>query len=1100
MPDEQEVSPKEFLRARRPERFSDSVVVEESGLTRPLLEHHLDSLTSRSQQFDFENFCREIVKREICPNLLPQTGPTGGGDSKVDSETYPVAEELTFTWRIGEPEAASERWAFAFSAAEDWQQKMEDDIEKIEYTERGYSRAYFITNQFVKDRKRAQIEDELSDKHGLDVRILDLNWLCDKVFDGGHEKIAADELDLDVPFEEEVKEGPRDVERKSSLEEIEANIREAVEKGRVGRETVNDAITAAKLSRRLELPRTEIEGRLDRAQRLAQKYGSPHQLVDALYERAWTAFWWFEDCQLLVELYEEVEQRVRGTRRVYELELLTNLWHLLTTVADQELTGSKGLDLAARTEILEEELERLRNEEGRPSSALHARTLLLLIELRRSIEDDTEEVETVLFDLQEVVQESEGLVGYPLDPLVEIVTDLGNVLGDVPAYDKLFEMIVEATSVREKEITSARMLVKRGNQQLDADNPYEAIRLCGRALMRLYRHESRHDLVRALYFCARAYERVGLMWAARGTLLTGASVATDDLWRYDSITLLQVVCVKRLKWVELQLGRVPHSLAWYEIEKVLQPTLLERGYDEELIYDDNEQFDRVLAILFLKTEVWDLKWLKELPDVLSKMGLHASSIALLYALGHEKEFQSESGPNSESEEERYQTFLLWRDQPASDDLPSEPGFYVQRNVDMRSTVLGCEVKLTSENDLGCFYLSESILAALESFLATGMVQDMMAGEPSATITVQSAKFTERPFTFEMKDMDGRPHVEVRWSGIDVDQLSMETQQAIRSKLLELIAGLAARILIFKNPDSLLEELIEGERALDRSLNFTTSFATTENILGQEPKFSISDWTDGDTRTYNLQRSKPWDAEDQDEEEGKASKQEKPLTPGEGEPPEEMPEFDQAKHTDIEVQSLIRHSLWDKASWGGTAFLVALDEPHPSYLALIFENGEAGKKIFNLWRQSIGTIDDENYLRVSIVQGFNKKRPNDYRVLIGSNPKKNRSGPRFSSFIYRIHEMESTSPKKLNLFIEDYQDFGKYILIPATADSVGYNMNPDFFPQLGIGKVDLNFRKAWKIGLNDIDGAAIKKEDDPVIPPHVSDAPIRELLARKRSQS
>ncbi len=29
---------------------------------------------------------------EICPDLLPQPGPTGDGDSKVNSETYPVAE------------------------------------------------------------------------------------------------------------------------------------------------------------------------------------------------------------------------------------------------------------------------------------------------------------------------------------------------------------------------------------------------------------------------------------------------------------------------------------------------------------------------------------------------------------------------------------------------------------------------------------------------------------------------------------------------------------------------------------------------------------------------------------------------------------------------------------------------------------------------------------------------------------------------------------------------------------------------------------------------------------------------------------------------
>lgn len=84
-------SPKEFLRARRPERFSDSVVSEKPSLDRSILEYHLDTLTNRSQEVDFATFARHSAEREICPNLLPQTGPTGGGDSKVDSETYPVA-------------------------------------------------------------------------------------------------------------------------------------------------------------------------------------------------------------------------------------------------------------------------------------------------------------------------------------------------------------------------------------------------------------------------------------------------------------------------------------------------------------------------------------------------------------------------------------------------------------------------------------------------------------------------------------------------------------------------------------------------------------------------------------------------------------------------------------------------------------------------------------------------------------------------------------------------------------------------------------------------------------------------------------------------
>src|SRR3989344_3654036 len=95
------LSPREYMQARRPERFSDSLIEEGTGLDRSMLETHLLTLTNRKQETDFEHFAFNLAQLEICPNLIPQTGPTGGGDSKVDSETYPVADALSLSWYVG---------------------------------------------------------------------------------------------------------------------------------------------------------------------------------------------------------------------------------------------------------------------------------------------------------------------------------------------------------------------------------------------------------------------------------------------------------------------------------------------------------------------------------------------------------------------------------------------------------------------------------------------------------------------------------------------------------------------------------------------------------------------------------------------------------------------------------------------------------------------------------------------------------------------------------------------------------------------------------------------------------------------------------------
>jgi len=71
------------MRTRRPELFSDSSHTIEHLLGRSVLDYQLDTLTNRKQENDFEYFCPKLSEKELCPNLLPQTGPTGGGDKEL---------------------------------------------------------------------------------------------------------------------------------------------------------------------------------------------------------------------------------------------------------------------------------------------------------------------------------------------------------------------------------------------------------------------------------------------------------------------------------------------------------------------------------------------------------------------------------------------------------------------------------------------------------------------------------------------------------------------------------------------------------------------------------------------------------------------------------------------------------------------------------------------------------------------------------------------------------------------------------------------------------------------------------------------------------
>src|SRR5580704_13744226 len=162
--------PSDFMRARHPELFSDSCVSSQPSLTKEVFEYHLELLTSRKEETIFEHFCRRLAEKELCPNLAPQTGPTGGGDSKCDAETYPVAQQIALRWYEGQSSGESlERWAFAFSAKQEWRPKVRSDVKGIAETGRSYTLIYFITSRYAKDKTRAALEDELTRAYGIKV-------------------------------------------------------------------------------------------------------------------------------------------------------------------------------------------------------------------------------------------------------------------------------------------------------------------------------------------------------------------------------------------------------------------------------------------------------------------------------------------------------------------------------------------------------------------------------------------------------------------------------------------------------------------------------------------------------------------------------------------------------------------------------------------------------------------------------------------------------------------------------------------------------------------------------------------------------------------
>ena len=186
IPAPQKIMPSQYMRELRPEYYSDTQRRDAYILDQSTLEYHLDTLTSRNQTHDFEIFARKLCERTISPNLRPHTGPDGGGDSKADTETFPVSPEISTTY-VGEIDGGNERWAFAFSAKKKWKEKAGNDVKGIVGTGRPYTKIICVTSQFARDKDRADLEDELSKEFGIPVTIYGRAWIVKEVIENNRE-------------------------------------------------------------------------------------------------------------------------------------------------------------------------------------------------------------------------------------------------------------------------------------------------------------------------------------------------------------------------------------------------------------------------------------------------------------------------------------------------------------------------------------------------------------------------------------------------------------------------------------------------------------------------------------------------------------------------------------------------------------------------------------------------------------------------------------------------------------------------------------------------------------------------------------------------
>lgn len=1037
------ILPSEFMRQLRPDEFSDSGSEPAFILEAYELEQRLEYVTARNETHDFEIFCRKLCERIICPNLKLATGPEGGGDSKADSETFAVADEIATLHYVGEANSGSERWAFAFSAKRQWQQKARSDIEGIAGTGRPYTKVFVVTSRYGRSKDVAKIQDELSEKFGFRVDILDRSWIIDRVLNQGHQDLAVDYLSVGKR-NEKARVGPADFARSQQLEDLEKAIQDPSAYEGVEAQRATDALLAATLSKELERPRFETDGRLDRAIRLADQSGSLSQRIEARYQRLWTGFYWFDDFDLLDQEFEAFAELALGSPAARHAERVANLLQCLISAVAQGYRSAEQVRLSERRAALVARLEFLAGQKDRPNNALEARTTSLMLEITSLAFDRRDEIAPFWQEADAILEAASGLAEYDAERLSQLIEQVGPLAGNDPDYGALVDKLADFMGKRVGEGESGRILLRRASR-LDANaDRLERIRLLGRATHQLTKREYAEELIEASYMLAVAYQGIGMLWAARAAALFAVAsiIADSEHDTHPSVSLVPAFML--LAWIDIELRLLPETLDAIRMINGCRKMLPLDDASKTRVDDRLKQMDGVLASQFLNSSAEELEAMAALPSVLEQLGLPMCCGALLYVLGYVERL-GERQPEEEPEGGLEETFARVANQPAGDlrgrpllTGPSDP-----HSIETR--VIGMRVVVHVPGSDSSILAAQTLLAVIDTLFATIIGLRIGAFVERFDIDLaESTDVTAPSVDFDQKRMRAKLH----WptGSTPADHLG---ENGTHSQFLLLSTLMLVATSTADGQKISLEKLFRQESLLER----VSAAVASSNSRIRAMNSQVSRLAEWDALAFERFPPKPERpvivrVPESDPEEAKVSER-----------------YATGDHRSVAVRSILDIPQWERAGWIGVMLGLEHDLP---IVGLHFEDREAGREIFERWRERFGARDAEGAIHVAILRELPGRPPSHYAVLLmpGGEPEEGT----LMSMPSRLKLLEPAVDTHLRFFLDNYPAGGSFVLVPTYVKESG---EPDLMMDLAILKHDLSIRRIADIGESDIEVIGVR---------------------------
>jgi hypothetical protein len=578
------------------------------------------------------------------------------------------------------------------------------------------------------------------------------------------------------------------------------------------------------------------------------------------------------------------------------------------------------------------------------------------------------------------------------------------------------------------------------------------IRWLGKAAIGLTKREYAEHLIESVQLLALAYRSAGLHWAARASCVLAAASIFVEGEKNHQLPVGIVPTMKVWAWNALELCHLPDFLFAVQLMNGFLASFPLTEVSKTKVRDDIRELDAGLGCLFLNLGEPDLRRLEEVPDILEALGLCLSRTALLYSLGHTEVLREDGSIRKEETDEGVRRVLsILKCQPVAEHLRGPLVLNDERRQTLATTILGVRVEV--EIDGGwAILIAESILGTLEAFFATVIGRDVTPHTESFRITVTQSDQVREP-VIETNELDMMSTI--TWpSGLRVTQF--DQRRELHRFFSEVAAHVMGATCMIRDTETLIKTLHTDEAVQQRITMIAVAPTSYNRVASQSFANSLADWREVVRRSYPLIDQRPelprisldhkiGDVDESDDSENQT--------------------FDVKDHREMSVSSVIDVHAWNQARWKGCGYLQDSRSP---YMALLFENAAAARKIFERWRARFGEDDINEKIAISIIRHLPEMDPHYYCVQITSRDWRSSQRRPKGSVLMTTRYMEPANSENLDRFLAGFKQFGAYRLLPGVGTT-----NPEFFFDLMIIKRSLSVKSAAEVGEHDIEALTLR---------------------------